>query len=217
MVREPFDFLTQPLGIESFDRLYNPSMMNTTLIVQEACVRDLVRQRVPKRVFDIGEETRLIEELRRLQLGESPPEIVVWQIADCRQQGDPHVLADGGRALEQTLFRGRQSIDASGDDHVDGGRDLNDGRIRHQLVPPGAAGQGPGLDQRPHALLQEERIPVGALDEDLFERLKRGIMAEPHIQQLPGDLRREWVNPQLRVITLPRPPVLMFGAVGNDE
>src|SRR5215813_14569552 len=73
------------------------------------------------------------------------------------------------------------------------------------------------LYERPHAFLEEERIPAGSGDEDELERLDRSIWSEQRYEQLVGAGRRQGVQPQLSVIGLVRPPMLVFGPVVHQK
>ena len=55
-----------------------------------------------------------------------------------------------------------------------------------QVMRPPLATQGLGLHQRLHGLLQEERIPLGPLDEERREPLEPGVLAEERSGGAPG-------------------------------
>src|SRR5215471_4445302 len=70
MVRQAFDLGGEAVGGEPFDDLNNPGMEGTPSLVEETAIGYLLRQRMLKRVFQLRKEARLIEKLRRLQMGE---------------------------------------------------------------------------------------------------------------------------------------------------
>ncbi len=72
MVRQPFDLFGQAVGREPFDGFDDPGVEGAPSLTQETAVGHLVREGVLKRVFELGKEARLIEELSRLQVGERP-------------------------------------------------------------------------------------------------------------------------------------------------
>ena len=76
-------------------------------------------------------------------------------------------------------------------------------------------GQRLRLHQRPHGLLQKERVP--ALDQELLERRQPGVLAEERVQQLAGALGRQRVQPQLAVGRLAAPGVLVLGPVVHEQ
>ena len=85
--------------------------------------------------------------------------------------------------------------------------------------PVGAAlaGQGRRLHQGPHALLEEEGIRLRPLDQELLERAERRVRAEERIEQLVGALGRQGIDPELAVVGLAAPGVLVLGAVVDEE
>jgi hypothetical protein len=84
-----------------------------------------------------------------------------------------------------------------------------------QPIPASFPRQGLCLHQRPDRLLQEEGVP--APDQELLERSEPGILAEERLQELPGALDRERVQPQLAVIGLAAPGVPVLGTVVHEE
>jgi len=79
------------------------------------------------------------------------------------------------------------------------------------MVGPTLALQYPGLHQCAHALLQEEGIALSTRNEQVCERLQAGVVPEQDVQELVGAQRRQRVQPQLRVIGLATPAVLILG------
>ena len=82
---------------------------------------------------------------------------------------------------------------------------------------PPARPPDPGLHQRPHALLQEEGIALGALDQELLERRQAGVVPQQGLEEFVGARRRQRVEPQLRVVGLAAPAVLVLRAVVDQE
>ena len=79
-------------------------------LLEQAAVGDLVRERVLEGVLEVGEQARLVEELRGLQVrrarGAAPrsgSSAMAWS------SGERHVLADHRGRLEQALVLGRQA------------------------------------------------------------------------------------------------------------
>ena len=56
-----------------------------------------------------------------------------------------------------------------------------------------------------------------APDEELLERRQPGIVAEQRVQQLPGALGRQRVQPHLAVVRLAAPGVLVLGTVVHEQ
>src|SRR2546425_8234987 len=79
------------------------------------------------------------------------------------------------------------------------------------------ADQDPGLDERPHALLQEERIALGPRNQEPREGLELNVGPEQRLEQLAGARRRQRVDPDLRVVCPAAPGMLVFGAGVHEE
>ena len=73
------------------------------------------------------------------------------------------------------------------------------------------------LHQGPHALLEEERIALRPLDQEPLERAERRVGAEQRLEQLVGALGRQRIEPELAVVGLAAPGVLVLGAVVDEE
>ena len=70
VVGQPLDLLGDALGREPLDGLGDAGVQGALPLVEQAPVRDLVRERVLERVLEVREEPRLVEELRGLQVRE---------------------------------------------------------------------------------------------------------------------------------------------------
>jgi len=89
-------------------------------------------------------------------------------------------------------------------------------RPRNPIGPP-FSDEHLGLYKRPYALLEEEWIPVGSRDQCPLERLKGRILAEHCIEQFFGTLGSQRIDPQLDIVGLPTPGVLVLGPVVDEE
>ena len=76
------------------------------------------------------------------------------------------------------------------------GRHLNGSRRSLQPVGAGFANEVGGLDQRAHALLEKQRIALGALDEKPLERRDAGIVADQRAQKFLGAGDRQRIDAQ---------------------
>src|SRR5207253_11442385 len=61
MVGETIDVLGQAVGIQLFDRHHNPSVEGPATVLEDTRVGDLVAQGVLERIFQLGDESRLIQ------------------------------------------------------------------------------------------------------------------------------------------------------------
>jgi hypothetical protein len=106
--------LGQAISIERFDDLDEACVESAPPLVEHASVGHLVGQRVHERVFQVGEETHLIQELGRLEMGEPSAQLLLTLLDDRRQQGEGHVFANDRCGLEQALVLRRKSVDPGG-------------------------------------------------------------------------------------------------------
>ena len=96
----------------------------------------------------------------------------------------------------------REPVDPPGQQRLHGRRDLDRPRILDQTVGASLAGEGPGLHQGPDAFLEEERVALGALDQQALERGELGTAADQSLEQFLGALRRQGVDPELAIVGL---------------
>ena len=201
--------------MERLDRVHDPRVKIPSPLLQEAAVRDLMRERVREGVLEIRIEPGLIDELGGLQVVESATEHLVREISDRLEQRQRHVLADDGGDLQQTFVLRGEPVDARRQHRLDRRRDLDRLDWLRQPILARLSRQRLCLHQRPDRLLQEER--VAALDEELLEWRQPGIVAEERIEQLPGALDRKRVKPHLAVERLAAPGVLVLRTVIHEQ
>ena len=146
MVGETVDVLAEAIAALRLQRLHDPRVELAPPLLQEALVGHLIRQRVLEGVFQLGKEARLVEELGRLQEGESPPQVRLGHVGDGLEQRKGHLRPDHRRGLEQPLFVRWQPIDTGRQHGLHRDRDL-DRRERLDLsIGPALADQHPRLD-----------------------------------------------------------------------
>ena len=186
MVRQAFDLLGHPVPGERLQGRDNAGMQHPPPLLQQAAVGHLLRQGVLEGVDQLGEQTRLVQELGVLEMREAQAERLFGQLRHGLEEGQRDLRPNDRRGLEQALLLRRQAVDARRQDGLHGGRHLH-GRqgVRH-AIGPRLAHQHPGLHQRPHALLQEEGIALRALDQQRGE----GRQARVVSQRGPGGRRR---------------------------
>ena len=97
---ELLDVLREASRIEVLDGFDDPGMEGAPPLLKQAAVCHLVGQRMLERVFEVREKPRLVEELRRLQVGEAAPKRILGRARDRLEQRERHILADDGRRLE---------------------------------------------------------------------------------------------------------------------
>ena len=138
-------------------------------------------------------------------------------IGDGLQQCERHILTDDGGRLKEALVLGWQPVDTGGEDRLSRRRDLPClGRLR-QSIGPAIPDQRPGLHQGLHRLLEEEGVAFGPLDQHALEALEALVLAQERGEQLFSALERQRIDPELGVVGLARPGVLVLGTVVDDE
>ena len=166
-------------------------------------------------VLQVREELRLVEELRLLQVRESPPHGLLGLVGDRREERVGHVFADHRRGLQELLLLRRQSVDARGQDRLHRGWHLERLDRPRQSVCSPLSRQRSRLHQGPHPLLQEERI--APLHQHLRQGRQPRVRAEERRQQFRCALGRQGVEPQLRVGGLAAPAVLVLRPVVDQK
>jgi hypothetical protein len=68
MVGQPFDLLSQALGIQRFEGFDDTGVQGTTPVLQQTPRRHLMREGVLERVHVLGKQAGLVEELCSLQM-----------------------------------------------------------------------------------------------------------------------------------------------------
>src|SRR5262245_22731347 len=86
-----------------------------------------------------------------------------------------------------------------------------------QAVRPAIADEDFGLNERANALLQEERIAFGPLDEELLERHECSVGTQEALEETLRTFGGERVDPQLCVVRPPAPAMLVLRPVIDKE
>ena len=217
MVGQAFDLLGHPLGRERLEGLDNAGVEHPPPLLQEAAVGHLVGQGMLEGVLALGKEARLVQELGRLQVRQATVERCLGQLGNGLEQGQGHLRANHGSRLEEAFRLGRQPVDAGRQHRLHRGRHLNGRQRLRQAIGSRLADQHPGLHQGAHALLQKEGIALGARDQELLERRQAGVIPQQGLQELVRAGRRQRVEPQLRVVGLAAPAVLVLRAIVDQE
>src|SRR5499426_1804652 len=139
-------------------------------------------------VLEVREDACLVQKLGGLEMTQRPTQVLLGRVGNGLQQREGHILPDDRGGLEQTLVLGRQAIDAGGEDGLRRRRDLPRLRRLGYPVRPTLPDEHLGLDKRADALLQEERVPLGATNQGPPERFEGRILTEQGRQQLLGTL-----------------------------
>jgi hypothetical protein len=124
MMGQTLDLFDDPVRMERFDSPDDSGMKSAAALLQEAPIDDFVSQRMLEGAFEVGKETRLIEELRLLQVCEPSPQRLLRLLRDRRQERVGHMLADDRGRLQELLSLRRQPVDPRRQDRLHRGRRL---------------------------------------------------------------------------------------------
>jgi hypothetical protein len=178
VIGEPLDVLVELIGMEPLDHPDDTSVQLTALLPEQVAVRHLVGQSMLEGVLEVREQARLVKELGALEVGEATTKVGFVLFGNRLQECERYVVADHGGSLEESLLGDGQSVDASGQDRLDAGRNLEGVRGLGDEVGAGPPDQHLRLDQGSDTFLEEEWVPFGSLDQQALEFVKRGIGTE---------------------------------------
>src|SRR6516162_2903043 len=200
----------QPVRIGPLDGLHYSYVEGAPPALEKAPVGHFVAQRVGERVLDIRQERKLAQEFSGLEASDRGVQLILGDLG-------MHVLPEHRCRLQERLIGSAEPVDAGGDYRLDRRGDL-DGWLRaHQSVGPAVPEQSTGLHKRPHALLQKKRIAFRPRDQRVLERFEAGLGPEEGGKKLLSGLRRQRIQPKLRVVGAAAPTVLIFWAVVHDQ
>jgi hypothetical protein len=106
MVGEAFNLLGYMVPGECLERLDDLSMEYPTPVQEETAVGYLLREGMLEGVGEIGEQTRLVQELGILEMRQAPMESLSGQLRHSLEQGEGHLHANDRCGLEQALRLG---------------------------------------------------------------------------------------------------------------
>src|SRR5215470_10551496 len=145
-------------------------------------------------VFNFREQLSLIQELGPLEPSETFMQGDVRVISGRLEQRKGHVLADYGRSLEQALILRQKAIDPRGEDRLRRRGNLQALRRSRQSMPAPLAGEHFRLNQRSHALLEEERIALCPRNQESLQRCQAWVTPKLRLEKFIGARRRQGVE-----------------------
>jgi hypothetical protein len=169
-----------------------------------------------KGVLEIGEEARLVEELCRLKIAHASANTLLGARRHRLQELKRDILADDGGDLKKALLLGGETVDASRQDGMDGAGDLDVRQWCRQSIRAPLPDQRVRLHQCADALLEEEGIALGALDQERLQS-REVVGAKQRLQELVGARGRQRIDPNLRVVCLAAPAVLVLRTIVGEE
>src|SRR6266404_4375974 len=192
-------------------------MKGSTLLMEESAIDDFMRERMLEGVLEVGEAARFVEKLGRLEVTQPATERLLVLVRDRLEEGKAEVLPDDRGSLEEPFLSGGQAVDARGQNGLHCAGHVDRRQATRQLVGASWARQCARLDQRPDTLLDEERIALGALDQEALERVQTGVAPEEDLEQHLGTLPLERLNPELRVGGLTAPVMRILGPIADEQ
>src|SRR5262245_14583075 len=85
------------------------------------------------------------------------------------------------------------------------------------MIIPSLTRQNFCLHQGSNTLFKEKRVPLCPFDQKLLERLKPVVIPQNRIENLPRALGRQRIKPELGVISLVGPTMLVFWSIIDQE
>src|SRR5262249_19940640 len=122
-----------------------------------------------------------------------------------------------GSRLEEPLLLGRQSVDTGGQDSLYCGWRLDGRQGLGQAIGTPLTDQDSSLHQGAYALFQEEGVALSTRNQELGERRQAGVVPEQGLQELVGTHSWQRVQPQLRVVRLRSPAVLVLRSIVDEK
>ena len=172
VLRQQRGVLIEPVSVEPFDGAGHRRMDRLAALAELRAVRHLLGQRMLEGVLRLRVKRRLVEELPAHQLRHRRGQLGLGKGCHPVEDQPRDFLADHGGGPEDLLLARRQPVDPRGEDRLHRRREGELGRRPDQPIRPLRAGEVPGLHQRLHDLLDEERVPAGARANALTEPRK---------------------------------------------
>ena len=143
--------------------------------------------------------------------------LVIGCIRHGMEQAGGDLMADDRRRLEKPFGFGIEAVDPCGEDGLHGRWHLHSVERCGQAIPSWSADQGLRLDECADTLFEEERVAFGALDQEPLEPIQRRVVTEQTAEELFSAAEGQWIDPDLGVIRLAGPAVLILGTVAHEQ
>src|SRR5215813_636932 len=217
VVRQPIDPLRKTPVVQTLDRLDDATVEEATAVVKQALVRHIVRECMFESVLAIREELGLIEKLGGLQAAQGDLELIIGELRDRLEEWQGDVRADDRGGLEKGFRGGRQAIDASRENRLHGGGDIESVEGTAETIAAWLAREGVCLRQCPDGFLEEEGVSLGSHGQHRLQRCQRLVVTHQDVEQFLGTLGKERIDSELAVVPLRAPAVPVFGAIGDEK
>ena len=219
VLRQERRALVEAVGVVLGDRPRHSGVDRSAALAELRAVGHLLRQRVLEGVERLGIELLLVDELapppRLRSASSSSGRIEVDRRAPAPAPGNS--LPITAAACSTDLSRGAsRSIRAARTACTLAGMAASATGAASR-VGAALAFEAPGLDQRLHELLDEERVALGALADQLSQSVQRGIVAEQLGEQLLDRLGAERGERDLAVVGPRHPRRVVLGPEVDDQ
>ena len=186
MLGKIVNLLVEPFGVELFDLRRDLRMQGAARVKQQAFVGDVASEGVFERVLLIWRRLRLVKEIGCLKFVQVEAEAIFRKIRDLPQQGDRNSTANRGCNVKHAARIGLEPIDARRQNRFDSRRNADLTDVFGRQIVARASAEGAGLNQRAHALLDEQRISSCSPDQDPLDLLQGQGVAQEMTQHGPG-------------------------------
>ena len=112
MVGQAFNLVRQAVTSERFQGLHNACMQRLPPLLEQTPVCDLLGQGVLEGVGVLREETGLVQELGRLEVGQATVQGLLGQLGNGLQQGQGDIHTNDRGRLQQALLLRWEAVDA---------------------------------------------------------------------------------------------------------
>ena len=160
--------LGQLVPSERFQRLDNAGVQHPPPLLEQAAIGHLVREGVLEGVLPLGEQPRLVQELRRLEVREASVQLPSsGTLGNGLQQRQGHLCADDRGRLEELFLLRRQPVNTCREDCLYRGGHLDARERLGQPIRPRLADQDPVSTSVRTLSSRKKGLPCGARDQEL--------------------------------------------------
>jgi hypothetical protein len=217
MVGQAFDLLGHAIPGKRLEGLDDAGMEHPPSLLHKAAVGYLVGEGVREGVFEVREQACLVEELSRLQTRQTHAQCLLRRLGYGMEERQGHLHANHRGGLQQALLLGWQPVNTCRQYRLHRGGHLNRREGLRQPIGARRPDQHLRFHQSTHTFLQEEWVALRARDQERRQRRHAGIGAEQRLEDCCRAGRRQWVEPQLRIVGLTPPAVPVLGAVVDQQ
>jgi len=106
MVGKAFEVREEIVGVETFQPRHHLTVKGKAPLLQQRLVGDLLRQGMLEHVLEVRDHPRFVQELARLEHGQTRSGADVRLAGHCLEEREGHLSPDDRRRLQQALVFG---------------------------------------------------------------------------------------------------------------